>query len=109
MTAPFTSWRFANRLDCQLICQPIHVRRHWHNAIGFRRPLGGGEMSESSNRVSQHYGSADLENRVLSALKEAGKNLDSLTVEDLAPLDQFHTRGLAATRELVAFAEVKPG
>ena len=66
-------------------------------------------MSESSNRISRHYGSANLENRVLSALKEAGKNLDSLTVGDLAPLDQFHTRGLAATRELVAFAEVKPG
>ena len=66
-------------------------------------------MSESSNRISQHYGSAGLESRILSALKEAGKNLDSLTVEDLAPLDQFHTRGLAATRELIAFAEVKPG
>jgi len=66
-------------------------------------------MPESSNRVSQHYGSAGLENRVLSALKEAGKNLDSLSVEDLAPLDQFHTRGLTATRELIAFAEVKPG
>ena len=34
-------------------------------------------MSESSNRISRHYGSADLENRVLSALNEAGKNLDS--------------------------------
>ncbi|MGH8649686.1 MAG: class I SAM-dependent methyltransferase, partial [Burkholderiales bacterium] len=33
----------------------------------------------------------------------------SLTVEDLAPLDQFHTRGLAATRELISIAGVKPG
>ena len=66
-------------------------------------------MSESSSRISQHYGSADLESRILSALRQAGKNVDSLTVEDLAPLDQFHTRGLAATRELIAFANVKPG
>jgi ubiquinone/menaquinone biosynthesis C-methylase UbiE len=66
-------------------------------------------MTESSDRISQHYGSAGLPGRILSALERAGKNLRSLTVEDLAPLDQFHTRGLAATRELIAFAGVKPG
>lgn len=66
-------------------------------------------MSESSNPISQHYGSEDLVHRIRSALTQARKNLDSLTLEDLAPLDQFHTRGLAATRELIAFAGVKPG
>lgn len=66
-------------------------------------------MSESSDRISQHYGRADLQSRILSALEQAGKNLKSLTVEDLAPLDQFHTRGLAATRELIEFAGVKRG
>lgn len=65
-------------------------------------------MSESSNPVSKHYGSADLTQRIRSALMKAGKNLDSLTLEDLAPLDQFHTRGLAATRELIAFAGIEP-
>lgn len=63
----------------------------------------------SSDGISQHYGSAGLTDRILSALRQAGKSLDSLTVEDLAPLDQFHTRGLAATRELITFAGVKPG
>lgn len=63
----------------------------------------------SSERISHHYGSAGLPDRIVSALKQAGKNLDSLTLEDLAPLDQFHTRGLAATRELITFAGVKPG
>ena len=66
-------------------------------------------MSESIDRISRHYGTEGLPNRILSALKQAGKNLNSLTVEDLAPLDQFHTRGLAATRELITFAEVEPG
>lgn len=66
-------------------------------------------MSQSSDRISQHYGSAGLSDRILSALKQAGKNLNSLTVDDLAPLDQFHTRGLAATRELITFAAVKTG
>ena len=65
-------------------------------------------MSESSDRISQHYGSTGLANRILSALEQAGKSLNSLTVADLAPLDQFHTRGLAATRELIAYAGVKP-
>ena len=66
-------------------------------------------MSESSDRISQHYGSVGLASRILSALEQAGKNSSSLTIEDLAPLDQFHTRGLAATRELITFAGVKPG
>lgn len=63
----------------------------------------------SASQVSQHYGSADLIQRIRSALVQAGKSLDSLTLEDLAPVDQFHTRGLAATRELIAFAGVKAG
>lgn len=67
-------------------------------------------MSEPSDRISQHYASVGgLQSRILSALERAGKNPHSLTIEDLAPLDQFHTRGLAATRELIAFASVKPG
>lgn len=61
------------------------------------------------DRISQHYGSAGLPSRILSALERAGKNLSLLTVEDLAPVDQFHTRGLAATRELIAFGGVRPG
>ena len=63
----------------------------------------------SDNHISQHYGSAGLSERIISALRKAGKSLDSLTVEDLAPLDQFHTRGLAATRELINFAGAKEG
>ena len=66
-------------------------------------------MAESSDRISRHYGSAGLSDRILAALKQVGKDLNSLTVEDLAPVDQFHTRGLAATRELISFANVKPG
>lgn len=63
----------------------------------------------SDNYISKHYGSAGLSQRIVSALRKAGKSLDALSVEDLAPLDQFHTRGLAATRELASFAGVKEG
>lgn len=66
-------------------------------------------MAGSHDRVAEHYASSGLAGRILSALEQAGKNLDSLTVADLAPLDQFHTRGLAATRDLFEQAIVKPG
>jgi SAM-dependent methyltransferase len=66
-------------------------------------------MSKVLDSVAQHYGSENVLDRIRAALTNAGKNVDSLTVEDLAPIDQFHTRGLAATRELITFAAVKPG
>ncbi len=50
--------------------------------------------------VSTHYTVGDLERRILSALEADGKNLDALTVEDLAPVDEFHIRGREATEEL---------
>jgi SAM-dependent methyltransferase len=50
--------------------------------------------------VPNHYGTADLTERVDRALKQAGFDADNLTWSDLAPLDQFHVRGLAATKEL---------
>jgi ubiquinone/menaquinone biosynthesis C-methylase UbiE len=66
-------------------------------------------MSNSNGRISQHYGSTGLAERIISALKQDGKNLDALTIEDLAPLDQFHTRGLAATRGLISLTDVTAG
>ena len=60
--------------------------------------------------IAQHYGSPGLAERVVSALAHAGKDMNALTVEDVAPLDQFHTGGLAATRELIKYADdVRPG
>ena len=59
--------------------------------------------------VSEHYTVCDLGNRILSALKAAGKDLDALTVDDLAPVDEFHIRGRTATDELVQWVEVQPG
>ena len=50
--------------------------------------------------VPNHYGTADLTERVDRALKQAGFDAGNLTWLDLAPLDQFHVRGLAATKEL---------
>lgn len=50
--------------------------------------------------VAEHYASEDIAARILTALREAGGDADSPTPADLAPLDQFHGRGLEATREI---------
>ncbi|MDQ3836384.1 MAG: hypothetical protein M3270_05565, partial [Thermoproteota archaeon] len=52
--------------------------------------------------VERHYSRVDLENTILNALKNAGKNIDQLTVDDLAPIDEFHTRGREATANLAS-------
>src|SRR5262245_36571915 len=53
--------------------------------------------------VARHYaGERDLVARARALLREAGKNLDRLTVDDLAGLDEFHIRGRDATHSLAA-------
>jgi len=52
-------------------------------------------------QVISHYGLEDLRQRLAGALRAVGlEGKTLLSPEDLAPLDQFHTRGLAATIEL---------
>ncbi len=56
-------------------------------------------MTDSFSSVASHYGEAGIGERILAALQEAGIDIDALTPEILAPIDQFHTRGILATRE----------
>jgi hypothetical protein len=55
-----------------------------------------------TEQVAQHYDKDGLLDRVLGALAEAGKDLDHLTIDDLAPVDEFHSRRRLATQELAA-------
>ena len=50
--------------------------------------------------VTTHYARADLGASILDALQRAGRNIDALTIDDLAPVDQFHVRGKQSTLEL---------
>ncbi|UCH54068.1 MAG: SAM-dependent methyltransferase, partial [Pseudomonadota bacterium] len=54
--------------------------------------------------IQTHYTRADLGEVILAALEKAGKDVNRLTPEDLAPIDQFHIRGRAATLELARAA-----
>ncbi|HEY0879868.1 MAG TPA: methyltransferase domain-containing protein [Zeimonas sp.] len=56
--------------------------------------------------IEAHYARSDLGNAILAALEESGKDLDRLTPEDLAPVDEFHIRGRAATLELARAARL---
>lgn len=62
-------------------------------------------MRDSAESVNRHYGRADLGERILAALRAAGKDLEALTVEDLSPIDHFHIRGREATLELARLAD----
>lgn len=59
--------------------------------------------------VARHYGNAGIAARVLAALHEAHGPDAPITVDGLAPLDQFHGRGPVATRELAALLAPQAG
>ena len=44
-------------------------------------------MSEIAAEVQRHYNREGLLDRVLAALKEAGKDVDHLMIDDLAPIE----------------------
>jgi len=50
--------------------------------------------------VADHYATTGLLDRILAALRAAGRDLDRLTIDDLAPIDEFHSRRRKATEEL---------
>ena len=50
-----------------------------------------------------------LERAILDALVKAGKNVDALTIDDLALADHFHSGGKSATERLARLAGVATG
>jgi SAM-dependent methyltransferase len=61
------------------------------------------------HEIRNHWERNGLREAILAALKESGQNLDALTVDDLAPLDQFHGGGKRLTVQLASLAGLKPG
>ncbi len=59
--------------------------------------------------VAEHYARDDLDAAILAALEGAGKDVDRLSLEDLAPVDEFHVRGRPATAELTGALGLTPG
>jgi len=56
--------------------------------------------------LNDHYGVSDLGDEILDALEAAGKDTDALIRDDIASFDEFHIRGLEATREVAEIAGI---
>ena len=65
------------------------------------RAIGRRQMSNTPN-VPDHYGATDLRRQVRQALEQSGLRPGSSGWKNIASLDQFHARGLAATEDLAA-------
>ena len=67
-------------------------------------------MDRSDARATNAYwGREGVERTILDALAAAGRNVDKLTVDDLAPADHFHSGGKASTDRLARLARLEPG
>ena len=53
-------------------------------------------MPESA-QVTSHYSQPDLIAAIRRGVERLGKSIDSVTLEDLAPVDEFHIGGRVAT------------
>ena len=56
--------------------------------------------------VEKYYGVGGIMQKIEAGLKLAGKDANSITVDDLALVDEFHTRGRESTLEVAALANL---
>jgi len=60
-------------------------------------------------KIKEHWNHDGLGQTILDLLVASGKSLDALTLDDLAPFDQFHGGGKWFTQRLARLANLKPG
>jgi SAM-dependent methyltransferase len=63
---------------------------------------------QHQNTIADHWGKGDVYGLILSALEKAGNSTDTLTQEDLRPIDHYHARGFPATVELADLLPIRP-
>ena len=62
--------------------------------------------TDSNIKIREHYGAIGFTDRIKAALTTITPEDQVVTVAQLAPLDQFHTRGILATAELAGAARL---
>jgi ubiquinone/menaquinone biosynthesis C-methylase UbiE len=72
-----------------------------------KRLRGTKSMADALESVREQYRAAGLKERIRSALAALGPEDQILTPEQLSSLDQFHTRGLAATVDLARLCGIQ--
>lgn len=63
-------------------------------------------VREKEALVARHYGVHGLGDRILDAIRRSGLDVDALTPADLAPVDEFHMGGRAATAHMVGLMDL---
>lgn len=66
-------------------------------------------MMTDAKSISDHWGTGDVFSRILEAMDLAGIDPESVSVEQLAPVDHFHARGFPATVDLANALPIKQG
>jgi ubiquinone/menaquinone biosynthesis C-methylase UbiE len=61
------------------------------------------------NRVAAHYSNPDLLAKIIGALETAGVDTSSPSIEDLAPVDEFHTAGRITTLQALEMTPITSG
>ena len=64
--------------------------------------------SSTASHYEAHYTSGELRARIEGMLQGAGMSAEQATHEQMSAFDQFHVRGVLATKDLVAMAGFKP-
>lgn len=62
-----------------------------------------------AQEISDHWGKGDVYSRILETMELAGIDPNTLTIEQLAPVDHFHARGFPATVELADALPIREG
>lgn len=65
-------------------------------------------MSAGADDIRNYYSPYGLCDAIIAGVGRLGKDLSSLMLDDLQPVDEFHMRGNAATRELIELAGFSP-
>lgn len=65
-------------------------------------------MESHTDDIASHYARDKLSDDILSALEADGKDLSSLTIDDLQMVDEVHTRGRETTAEVVGLTDFAP-
>jgi ubiquinone/menaquinone biosynthesis C-methylase UbiE len=64
------------------------------------------EMMNIDSLVDKYYGFGGIMEKIEAGLNLAGKDVNSLTVDDLASIDEFHIRGRESTLEVAELAKL---
>jgi ubiquinone/menaquinone biosynthesis C-methylase UbiE len=60
------------------------------------------------NLIANHYTQGDLLGAIVAGVKKLGKTPGTVTIEDLAPVDEFHIGGREATRSFLDQIAIEP-